>query len=139
DEQGQPLLPSSFLRDVKACFPDGSIPTTRQRMPIEGYFEQEPLSAAELRVQYAAKPARRDGWALPADLLDNLERARTVAAARFESHSFGPYDGELRHPAVAAELTRRFGPDRVFSPTALETYVACPFRFWLEPVLRLEL
>src|SRR5262249_39493606 len=47
-------------------------------------------------------------------------------------------DGELRHPAVTAELAHRFGTDRVLSPTALETYVACPFRFWLEHVLRLE-
>src|SRR5581483_6762710 len=52
DEQGQPLLPSSFLRDVRACFPAGAIPTTRQRMLIEGYLTQEPMSAAELRVQW---------------------------------------------------------------------------------------
>jgi ATP-dependent helicase/nuclease subunit B len=138
DEQGQPLLPSSFLREVKACFLDGSIPTTRRRMPIEGYFDQEPLSGAELRVQYAAKPTHSNGWALPTDLLANLERAAEVARARFGARAFGPYDGELRHPAVTAELARRFGPDRVLSPTALEAYVACPFRFWLEHVLRLE-
>ena len=142
DEQGQPLLPCTFLRDVTAYFPEGAIPATRQRMLIEGYLTQEPMSAADLRVQVAQslslKPTRRDGWALPDDLLDNLERAAQLAAARFQSHAFGPYDGELRHPAVAAELARRFGPERVFSPTALEAYVACPFRFWLEHVLRLD-
>jgi ATP-dependent helicase/DNAse subunit B len=39
---------------------------------------------------------------------------------------------------VLAELAERFGPTRVFSPTALEHYVACPFRFFLEDVLRLD-
>jgi ATP-dependent helicase/DNAse subunit B len=142
DEQGQPLLPSSFLREVKACFPDGAIPTTHQRMLIEGYLTQEPMSAAELRVQVAqsmaSKPPPRGRGALPQDLLANLERAADIARARFRSHAFGPYDGELRHPAVALELARRLGPEKVFSPTALETYVACPFRFWLEHVLRLD-
>ena len=57
DEQGQPLLPSSFLRDVTACFPPGAIPTTRRRMLIEGYFTQEPMSAAELRAQWAGQVA----------------------------------------------------------------------------------
>jgi ATP-dependent helicase/DNAse subunit B len=142
DEQGQPLLPSSFLREVKACFPDGAIPTTRQRMLIEGYFTREAMSPAEFRVQVArsmaSKPTPRGAWASPEDLLDNLERASQIAAARFRSRAFGPYEGELRHPAVTAELARRFGPEKVFSPTALETYVACPFRFWLEHVLRLD-
>src|SRR5205807_4364667 len=137
DERGQELLPSSFLRAVKECFADGTIPTTRQRMLIEGYFTQEPLSEAELRVQVAAR-GERGSAPLAADLLDNLERAAEIAAARFRSDAFGPYDGELRHPAVLAELAKRFGPERVFSPTALETYVACPHRFWLEHVLRLE-
>jgi ATP-dependent helicase/DNAse subunit B len=145
DEQGQPLLPSSFLREVQACFEPNSIPTTRQRMPIEGYLTCNPLSAAEARVQAAATLARRptDGrpWAcetLPPDLCDNLRAAQQAADARFRARTFGPFDGDLRHPAVIAELNRRFGPERVFSPTSLEAYVACPFRFWLEHVLRLE-
>jgi ATP-dependent helicase/DNAse subunit B len=152
DEQGQPLLPSSFLREVRACFSGGTIPTTRQRMLIEGYFDQDPMSAAELRVQWASRvshdpgyrartanpPVHVGGSPRATDLLDNLDRAAQVAAARFRSHAFGPYDGELRHPAATAELARRFGPEKVFSPTALEAYVACPFRFWLEHVLRLD-
>ncbi|MBX9628766.1 MAG: exodeoxyribonuclease V subunit gamma [Gemmataceae bacterium] len=180
DDRGQPRLPASFLRDVLALFPPGSIPTTRRRMLVEGYFTDEPLSGAEARVQWAASqedptpltPLPRGGrgeqnqieggrlgasspsplrggeakgrgadraeGSLPPDLLDHLDRARQVADARFRQHSFTRYDGELRHPAVAAELARRFGPDRVFSPTSLETYVACPFRFWLEHVLRLD-
>ena len=35
-------------------------------------------------------------------------------------------------------MRERFGGEKVISPTALETYVACPFRFLLEDVLHLE-
>ena len=154
DDQGQPLLPCTFLRELKASLPEGSIPTTRQRMLIEGYFTREPLSAAEARVQYSWRAGgvspllngneQREETGglhppLAQDTLDNLARAIAIADARFRATTFGPYDGELRHPAVTAELAKRFGPERVLSPTALEAYVACPFRFWLEDVLRLDL
>jgi ATP-dependent helicase/nuclease subunit B len=139
DEKGQPLLPSSFLRELKGLFPPGSIPTTRRQMLLDGYFEQEPLSPAELRVQVAHdweidEPAPP----LEPELLDNLHRAAATNQLRFRTHDFGSFDGILRHAAVADELAKRFGPKKVLSPTALETYVACPFRFWLEHVLRLE-
>jgi RecB family exonuclease len=139
DEQGQPLLPSSFLRELRGRFPSGAIPTVRQQMLLDGYFDWEPLSPVELRVQ-AAHDWTADGLVpfLAPELLDNLERAAAVVQARFRSQDFGPFDGTLRHPAVAAELAKRFSPKKVLSPTALEAYVACPFRFWLEHVLRLE-
>ena len=108
-------------------------------MLLDGYFDQQPLSPVELRVQVA------HDWTsavstppLSPELLDNLHRAAAVVQARFRSPDFGRYDGNLRDPAIAAELGRRFGPQKVLSPTALETYVACPFRFLLEHVLRLE-
>jgi len=75
---------------------------------------------------------------LGADLIDNLARARVVAHTRFQTSAFSPFDGELRHPIVMAELAKRLGPDKVFSPTALENYIACPFRFLLQHVLQLE-
>jgi ATP-dependent helicase/DNAse subunit B len=34
--------------------------------------------------------------------------------------------------------SRMFGPDRVWSPTQLETYAHCPFRFFLERVVRVN-
>ncbi len=58
--------------------------------------------------------------------------------ARLRTREYGPFDGRLRDPAVVAEVTRLFGPQRVFSPTALEDYVACPFKFFLGHVLHLE-
>ncbi|WP_214083897.1 PD-(D/E)XK nuclease family protein [Methanoculleus sp.] len=49
-----------------------------------------------------------------------------------------PYDGRIGDdPAILAALAERFGEGAVFSPTALETYADCPFRFYLERVLDL--
>ncbi|WP_319578982.1 PD-(D/E)XK nuclease family protein [uncultured Methanospirillum sp.] len=50
-----------------------------------------------------------------------------------------PYDGVLSDDQDAtAWLTERFGPAKVWAPTRLETYATCPFRFFLQQVLRLS-
>jgi ATP-dependent helicase/nuclease subunit B len=139
DEKGQALLPSSFLASLLDCFEPDTVPIRARRMLIEGFDRDEPLSPAEYRVQ--AAPALRSGGRSPGllrDLADHLRAAARVADQRFHSKEHGPYDGLLRHPAVVAELGQRFGGEKVISPTALETYIACPFRFLLEDVLHLE-
>jgi ATP-dependent helicase/DNAse subunit B len=142
DEKGQPLLPGSFLRAVRECFVGNAIPVERQRMLIEGYLTRHPLSAAEGRSRLAAHMQMSNSATahpdLPADLCEHLTRARQVAAARFASRDFNGYDGRLDSPAALAAVCDRFGPQRVFSPTALEAYISCPFRFLLEHALRLE-
>jgi ATP-dependent helicase/nuclease subunit B len=75
---------------------------------------------------------------LPADLEANLGDAADLVRLRFREHEHNPYDGLFRDPGVIASVGQLFGPERIFSPTALEDYVACPFRFFLRHVLRLE-
>ena len=134
DGKGQDLLPCSFLREYLDRSPIKS--STQQRMLLDGYFEHEPMSEAELRAQFAR--TKKPAPSLAPEIIENLSRARTVARSRFETVSFTAYDGELRSSAVGAELANQVGTNRVFSPTALENYIACPFRFFLQHVLRLE-
>jgi ATP-dependent helicase/DNAse subunit B len=165
DEKGQSLLPSSFLTAVTDCFTQGAVPVERQRMLIEGYERVRPLSPAEYRVRWAIEgnspspPAplpqsrerveplsplsrlcgrRARGENLSDDLFAHLRAAAELARQRFHSRAYSPYDGLLRQSGVLADLRERFGPDKVLSPTALESYVACPFRFFLEQVLKVE-
>lgn len=140
DEKGQALLPSSFLAALLDCFEPGAVEVRRRRMLIEGFDRDEPLSPAEFRVRAATALAsgRRLPAGLPPDLAANLRSAARMAEQRFGTKEHNPYDGLLRHPAVLAELRERFAGEKVISPTALETYVACPFRFLLEDVLHLE-
>jgi ATP-dependent helicase/nuclease subunit B len=134
DDKGQASLPCSFLREFLEKSPGISI--MRQRMPLDGYFDQPPMCEAELRTRSAR--FSRLGPPLAPEIIDNLSRARSVARARFENKAFGAFDGALAHSATRNELTRRLGPAQVFSPTALETYISCPFRFLLQYILRLE-
>lgn len=141
DESGQDLLPGPFLRAVTEAFADNVISTTHQRMLIEGYLTQEALSDAEYRVQFADRLRDNDAEiavGLPADVVDNLKAAKRIAEARFYHKSHTEYSGLFVTEASRKRIRDRFGPERVFSPTALETYVACPFRFWLEHLLNLE-
>jgi len=134
DGKGQSLLPCSFLREFLERFPPNS--RVQQRMLLDRYFDQPSMCDAESRAQFALDS--KHASILAPELIDNLSRARTVARARFESSAYGAFDGTLRHPTIGTELARRVGSNHVFSSTALENYVACPFRFLLQHILRLE-
>jgi ATP-dependent helicase/DNAse subunit B len=142
DERGQALLPSSFLRAVHDCFQPEALDSVRRRqsMLIEGLHGDEPLSAAERRIRAAAawESNGLSDPALPADLRANLQDAADLMRRRFQERKHNPYDGRFRDPAVIDALTDRFGPEHIFSPTALEEYIDCPFKFFLRHVLRLE-
>ena len=148
DEKGQLLLPSSFLTTLRECFEPDAVPTERRNMLVERLDDEIPLSAAELRVR-VARTAMGTEWdipavfpwppdALPTDVRTNLEAAAEMVRHRFHAPDHGQYDGLLRDPGIIAELAALFGPQRILSPTALENYIACPFKFFLSNVLRLE-
>ncbi len=140
DERGQALLSSSFLSAARECFRPGVVPRESRRMLLEGFYRDEPLSAAEYRVRAAAawrSGALRDP-ALPAELRANLLDAADMHRLRIHEKQHNPYDGGFRDARAIAGVAEQFGPKHVFSPTALEEYVACPFKFFLRHVLRLE-
>jgi ATP-dependent helicase/DNAse subunit B len=140
DEKGQALLPSSFLNTVFDCFTPKAIPVQRRSMLIERYDKEMPLSPAEHRVRIARElTAGTAGLtSLPPDLAANLSAAARMVQRRLHAKEYNPYDGLLRDPAVVAGVEQLFGPEKIISPTALEEYIACPFRFFLSSVLRLE-
>lgn len=136
DDRGQEMLPGSFLQTVLHCFTEGAIPTVERRMLLDQYFTEPPLSQAEYRVQVAAAGMRGTN-ALPEEVRANLLAAAELSHQRFETPEYGAYDGRFRDPILIEWVGKQFGPRRVFSPTALEDYVACPFRFFLKHVLHL--
>jgi RecB family exonuclease len=50
----------------------------------------------------------------------------------------GPWNGELRDPALLQELGKRFGSEYVWSASQLESYAQNPFMFFLQRVLHIE-
>ncbi|MBA3480465.1 MAG: PD-(D/E)XK nuclease family protein, partial [Pirellulales bacterium] len=66
-------------------------------------------------------------------LLDGIE----AVASRGDRRTFGAFEGLFSSDAVRAILERKYGPEHLWSPSKLETYAACPFRFFAENVLSL--
>ena len=64
-----------------------------------------------------------------------LEAANACCAAR-QGNGLSPFEGDLT--GLADQTSQRFGPDHVWSASRLETYRACPFRFFTQNVLGLE-
>ena len=68
-----------------------------------------------------------------------IDAGLRVVHARARGEAFGPHEGLLTSPAVAASLSQPpSGPRHTWSPSQLETYAACPYKFYLNTVLKLE-
>jgi ATP-dependent helicase/DNAse subunit B len=68
----------------------------------------------------------------------NLARAVEAEQAQWGSDGLTVYDGLLATPECRHALGELFSAERVYAPTALERYAACPYRFFLHDVLRLQ-
>src|SRR5262249_35993201 len=64
--------------------------------------------------------------------------ALRVADARLQSTHFGIYDGRLGDDDAIRAVLAKFGPAYTFSPSQLESYLFCPFQFFLRYMLKIE-
>jgi len=152
DEKGQEILRAGFLDDlIRVINRDATEKVHECRTRIEPTLLNFPELAgapADARVravaiacanedttelaQLAANPRHRPALEGVAIALE-LESARSS-----RTRGFTPYEGRLDQAGVVASVARGFGPDRTFSPSQLETYLTCPFRFFLRYVLDLD-
>ncbi len=139
DHKGRPLLPSPLLtecmREVPGCSESEiSVPlrvAERVRIP---YFSPGEETGQETRLRYLLQ-----GRAIQTDSLEpsfwwKLFRHGLKAVAALEKTSIGAgsFDGIMAVEGVHwQELL-----SRGLSPTALERYAQCPFRYWMEHALR---
>ncbi len=105
------------------------------------------MRRADARVRAVARAcafAEREGLIALAGVpahrpaLDGTAAALRIAHARSQGPRFGIYDGRLSDPEAIRKVLERFGPAHPFSPSQLESYLFCPFQFFLQYVLRLE-
>ena len=143
DANGQPVFASPYLSSLRSLFTPDSL-----RFAREGQLDPIPpavhaLTASDVRlVAMDAALSGRAGWLrtlgeTPSTrpVVSNLVAAVEMAAHRFHASGFTSYEGRLTSPIHQRSLAERFGPQRQFSATELESYATCPFRFWLETVL----
>ena len=146
DDAAQPLAASPYLDEVEQACGPGRIPRTEvpDLSPIPTH--DEPLTTTDFRIQ-AVYGALQGNVSLLAGLVrrenlaglsQSLLAGLRLTEARRDRKKFGPSEGMLESAGVRAKISRRFGPRSTFSPTSLEQYATCPYRFFAEHVLRLE-
>mgnify|MGYP005833254807 CR=1 FL=1 len=143
DEKGEPLNPTPYLVELEEAF-DGA-PIARSDAadlnPVPP--EDEPLSPMDYRLKAVARALEGDVSLLAAlvggepspRLGDQMLSALRITWLRQRRDGFGPAEGVFADASLRAAIAAEFGPGATFSPTHLESYAACPFRFFLERVL----
>ncbi len=140
EERGQELLPSSFLLAVLDCFEPNKIQRIARKMLLEGCDTDSPLSPAEYRIRVAVcqKAGLNLPYTLPLNLAGNLCDAASLVKARLHDPDYNPFNGMFQDERLIAQVGQIFNFNKILSPTALEDYVACPYKFYLRHLLNLE-
>ncbi|MCS6818179.1 MAG: PD-(D/E)XK nuclease family protein [Blastocatellia bacterium] len=148
---GEDTVPSPFLEEVREVYGEGEggisaipireiDPTTYdvraiaslddgRRALLASVYQTTPDDALVLHLY---NEALRAGW------VDQSLLHRAAIERRREAGEPGPFTGVLTDAVVRQHLRGRFGPRRIYSPSQLNTYGQCPFRFFAQRVLRLE-
>jgi len=153
DVQGQELLKAGFLDDLIGRL----TPETRADPKVhEVHSRFDPTlidrpelarSPADARVRAVALACvQRETGPLrslargPADRrsLEGTATALRTAESRLQSKWFGPFDGVIQSPSVLNRIQKNFDASYTFSPSQLESYLFCPFQFFMRYVLKIE-
>ena len=151
DAQGQERLKAGFLDDVLGLFEPGVAGSIHEeyRRFDPALLEWPELAGAPADARVArsrgrAPAAERDELIALAGLpahrpaLEGTAAALRIAHARTRGTRFGIFDGRLSDPEAIRTIHEKFGPNRPYSPSQLETYLFCPFQFFLRYALKLE-
>ena len=90
------------------------------------------------RIKTLLESERPETSRYPEHLSPDFARALAAEQTQWGTELLTAYDGLLSTPEHRAALARLFPEDRVYSATALERYASCPYRFFLQDVLRLQ-
>ena len=143
---GQPLFPSPYLTTLVDLFePQAlSVQQVGELNPLPR--PEQTLSRRDLRVLALAQLKHNHPGLLLSVFQDsalretarNILAASDMAVARFEEQGFTEYEGMLNSPANQQAIRDRFPREYEFSTTQLELYLACPYQFFAQNVLGIE-
>lgn len=145
NSQGHEVYPSPYVTAICELFDPAIKPSSEGRLdPLPDI--QQILTPTDLRLAAVSEARHKSpGWwrhllAEPttAATARNVFAATQTAVRRFHTKGFTSYEGRLTVARNLADVAHRFGSDRQFSATELESFAQCSFRFWLSDVLELE-
>lgn len=162
--ESRPRLPSVFFREVASQLEGERVSAERapvlrradvQRIPgdaigapIPGGRYASDAATVSAAASAAISPPERDRTYLQANITQPLAiatfeaalpafmRARRAGRARW-SGEYSEWDGALG-PEAREAIASLVPADRVYSPSAIETYAVCPQRFLLSDMLRIR-
>lgn len=152
DDKAQQLPPSPYVTEIRRTLNDpnaiSTVPPQLSSIPQE---DVSPLSATEWRIQAVARAlgstsVNRDVRLL-AGIFNNpqtkplghaIDSGMRIVHARADRQDFGPAEGIITSAAVQKQLANRYGPKHDWSPSQWELYATCPYKFFMQYVLRLE-
>jgi ATP-dependent helicase/DNAse subunit B len=135
-EGDKPLLTSAFFERVRErCSPEGWRISSK-----EGITRSRSISAIRAGEQIGSDlVCQAVGSIANSNTIDDLANRVNIERYYRTGLSDSRYDGVLSDDEhISAILSERYGPEHVYSPTSLETYAQCPFRFFLRDVIHLE-
>ena len=144
DDAAQPLSPSPYLKEVEQACGVGKIQRTEATDLSPVPTDDEPSGARGFRLRAMAGAIEGDvsllaGLALQSPAMaDNLCRGLELTRLRQDRDEFGPAEGMLPGDAMRNLLSERYADQRIYSATELEQYAACPYKFFLERLLKLK-
>ena len=151
DEKGQEVLSAGFLDDVLRSFdPAALAPVHERHTRLDPVLIDRPdlaVAPADARVRAVALAClRHDGRTLRALAAQAEHRPALLGSAlgldltgrRFHEKTYTHFDGLLTDPASVAAIAGKFGPGFTFSASQLESYLYCPFQFFMKFILGLK-
>ncbi len=140
DSSGKQMMPSSFLRFIPGYTLDGTCEESLVCERLSRYHRDravlEPVSEHEYDF-LIVRGFRNGEGCLPVDPI--FRRAASLINARWGKKEFTPYDGVFVSPAALRELEQILDHRGWrFSPTSMERYAGCPFKYLLNNLLELE-
>ena len=134
--RGQDQHPSPYVGHIEELFPESAL---RAPAPAADAFVPPPGRAAcwrDLRnAAFHQTPPLRDALA---EQFVAVRRGAEIEAARHDPSPFGIYDGVLADAPCVRRVAAEFDDDHLYSVQQIETYRACPFRFFVERLLGIE-
>ncbi len=125
-----PVLPSVFFENLSSA--GGVLPWDNP--PEDGSVRSRQLEAG--RRMAAGDIPGASGLLPGGSSIREIAGRITAEGFHRQGRCDSTYDGILQDiPEVGTLLERRFGPDRIWSASQIETYASCPFSFFIERVL----
>ncbi|MFH0968177.1 MAG: PD-(D/E)XK nuclease family protein [Methanobacteriota archaeon] len=132
------VLRSSFLEPFHQA---GSFPSWGEEASIPDPEECSDSASA----YYSGVMMVQSRWEKALAFLPDHERVSDVVIRIGIERNFrfrlnrSVYDGIIgEDPGIRNEMEERFGPEYVWSTSLIETYAQCPYRFYLERILRIK-